>query len=140
MDRRTALKLLAASPLAVSPSMAFAAGYPDAAWRNAIVIDGLGGPADPGYVEGQVRFSARGRAELLQSGITAFHTTVSPPGNNPDAFEQAVAGIAEDDQLITDNGDLLVKALKASDITAAKRDGRIALIYGFQDYAVVARR
>ena len=55
MDRRTALKLLAASPLALTPSVAFAAGYPEAAWRNAIVIDGLGGPSDPDYVEGQAR-------------------------------------------------------------------------------------
>jgi membrane dipeptidase len=140
MDRRTALRLIAASPLAFTPSMAFAAGYPESAWRSAIVIDGLGGPSDPGYVEGQTRISARGRAELLASGTTAYHTTVARPGNNPDAFEMAVAGIAEDDQLITDNSDLLVKALKASDITAAKRDGRIALIYGFQDTTAIGTK
>ena len=137
MDRRTALKLLAASPLALTPSVAFAAGYPEAAWRNAIVIDGLGGPSDPDYVEGQARVSARGRAEMLASGITAFNTTVSPPGNNPDAFETAVAGIAQDDQLIADNSDLFVKALKASDITAAKRAGKMALVFGFQDTTAI---
>lgn len=137
MDRRTALRLIAASPLAVAPSLAAAAGYPESAWKGAIVIDGLGGPSDPGYVEGQTRISDAGRAELLASGITAFHTTVSPPGNNPDAFETAVSGIAEDDQLISDNSDLLVKAFRAADITAAKRAGKIAMIYGFQDTTAI---
>lgn len=137
MDRRTALRLIAASPLALTPSLAFAAGYPDSAWRDAIVIDGLGGPADPGYVEGQTRLSEAGRAELRRTGITAFNVTVAPPGNNPDAFETAVAGIAEDDQMIADNSDILVKALKASDITAAKRAGKMALVFGFQDTTAI---
>lgn len=140
MDRRTALRLIAASPLALAPSLAFAAGYPDGAWRDAIVIDGLGGPSDPGFVEGQTRISDKGRAELRAAGVTAFHTTVSPPGNNPDAFDTAVAGIAEDDQLIADNGDLFVKALRVADIKTAKRDGRIALIYGFQDSTAIGTR
>lgn len=137
MNRRTALQLIAASPLALSPSLAFAAGFPEDAWRKAIVIDGLGGPSDPDFVEGQTRFSARGRVELLRSGTTAFHYTASEPGNLPDAFEKAVAGIAEADQLIADNAELLVKATRAADIAAAKRNGQVALVLGFQDTSAI---
>ncbi|MGH6616829.1 dipeptidase [Sphingomonas sp.] len=137
MNRRTALQLIAASPLALTPSIAFAAGYPEEAWRKAIVIDGLGGPSDPDSVEGQTRFSARGRVELLRSGTTAFNVTVSDPGNLPDAFEKAVAGIADNDQLIADNAELLVKATRAADIVAAKRDGKVALVFGFQDTSAI---
>ena len=140
MDRRTALRLIAASPLALAPSLAFAAGYPEGAWRDAIVIDGLGGPADPGYVEGQTRLSEAGRAELRRTGIAAFNVTVAPPGNIPDAFETAVAGIADNDRLVADNSDLFVKGMLAADITAAKKAGKIALIRGFQDSTAIGTR
>lgn len=133
MDRRTLLKVAAASPLAFAPSMAFAARFPDKAWSRAVVIDGLGGPADPGATEKAYRFTAKGRAELLGSVTTAFHVTVSEPGNISDAFEKAVAGIAAIDQLIASNDGLFVKVARAADIAAAKRAGKIALVLGFQD-------
>ncbi|MES2054548.1 MAG: membrane dipeptidase [Pseudomonadota bacterium] len=133
MDRRTALKLIAATPLVFAPSMVRAAEYSDAAWRKAIVIDGLGAPSDPDYVEGRTRYTARGRAELASSGITAINCTVAEPGNIPNAFELAVGGIAELDRTVADNGDLFVKATRAADILAAKRDGKVALVCGFQD-------
>lgn len=137
MDRRTLLTLIAASPLALSPVRALAAGLPEDAWRRMIVIDGLGGPSDPDYVEGATVVSPRGRKELFGSGITAFNVTVAPPGNTPDAFETSVAGLADNDLLISDNSDLFVPALKASDIVAAKKAGRIALIAGFQDTTAI---
>lgn len=140
MDRRALLTLIAASPFALSPSAALAAGLSEDAWRRMIVIDGLGGPSDPNYVEGQARLSGRGHAELRGSGITAFNVTVAPPGNNPDAFETAVAGLADHDQLIADNGDLFVPTFNASDIIAAKQAGKIALIAGFQDTTAIGTR
>lgn len=137
MDRRTLLKLIAASPIALSPAVALAAGLPEDAWRRMIVIDGLGGPSDPDYVEGQTRLSAKGHAELRSAGITAFNVTVAPPGNNPDAFETSVKGIADNDLLVADNSDVFVTALRAADITAAKQAGKMALICGFQDSTAI---
>ena len=94
MDRRTILKSLAATPFAFAGSPVFAAPYAEAAWRKSIVIDGLGSISDVGGIEGQLLFSAKGRAELLQSGITAFHVTAGSVGNGSDAFEASVGGIA----------------------------------------------
>jgi membrane dipeptidase len=133
MDRRALLKALAATPFAFATSPVFAAQFPESAWRKAIVIDGLGGISDLGGVEGQLLFSAKGRAELLQSGITAFHVTAGSVGNRPDAFEASVGGIAETDAMLASNASLFVKALRVSDIATAKRDGKIAVVLGFQD-------
>ncbi len=137
MDRRTILKSLAATPFAFAGSPVFAAPYAEAAWRKSIVIDGLGSISDVGGTEGQLLFSAKGRTELLQSGITAFHVTAGSVGNSPDVFEASVGGIAATDAMIASNTDLFVKALRAADIAAAKRDGKIAVVFGFQDTSAI---
>lgn len=139
INRRRLLQGIAASSLAMAPapSMAFAAGFSEADWRKTIVIDGLGGPDHPNYFVGQTKASPEGRAELLASGTTAFHVTVGEVGNAPDAFEKAVAGIAQLDEVIALNADIFVKATRAADIKAAKQDGKIGLVFGFQDTTAI---
>jgi membrane dipeptidase len=137
MDRRTALQLITASPLVLHPTFALAAGFPQAAWQRAIVIDGLGAPGDPDASPEAIRISPRGNAELRASGLSAIQVTVGSVGNVSDAFEKTVAGIAEFDQLIADNADLFVKATSIADIQTAKRSGKIAFPYCLQDTSAI---
>lgn len=129
MDRRTLLGLIAATPLALAArSRERALG---------IVIDGQGGITDPYGKDSDVRFSPRAVAELRASGQTAVSLTVGDVGNGLDAFANTVKGIAQIDQVIADNGDVLLKALTAADIRRAKAEGRFAAIYNTQDTAMV---
>jgi membrane dipeptidase len=106
-------------------------------YSRAIVIDGLGGPDDPDGKEGQLKLSPRGRADLLASGITAFQVTVSAVGNHPTNWAETLANIAYFNELADTNPDVFVAARRAADIRAAKAAGRIALVYGTQDTAMI---
>lgn len=111
--------------------------FSDSAYSRAIVIDGLGGFNDPYGPENAVRLSARGAAELRQSGVTAVHFTVNEVGNEPGSWDKTIANIALLDQIVADNSDLLLRATSAADIAAAKAAGRIAVYYGVQDTSLV---
>ncbi|WP_380872880.1 peptidase M19 [Sphingomonas sp. DBB INV C78] len=112
------------------------AGFDGKSYRSAFVIDGLGAISDPDFKPGMTRFTARGVAEMRASGLTAVHMTVANPGNEA-TLEQAVQEIAGGDQMIADNADMISHALTVADIRAAKATGRIAIIYGLQDSAVI---
>jgi len=137
--RRGFLKWLGALPLIISASgraQPFS-GFPEQSYRKAIIIDGLGDVVDPEHVEGKNLISSRGIAELKQSGMTAFHTTVNEVGNGLDAYEKTLSLISTTDAFIAANGTLLTKARTAADIRQAKADGKIAVVYGFQDTNVI---
>ena len=102
-------------------------------YRDAIVIDGLGGlgssaagdgPLADVYVE-----------DAKNSGITCVHMTILPVGTMPPdkAFVQAVTSIGEMEREIDRHPDALCRIRTAADIAAAKKTARVGLIYGFQD-------
>ena len=111
---------------------ALAAG--NGVYRDAIVIDGLGGlgnsladedaPLADAYVQ-----------DVRNSGLTCVHKTILPVGSTPPdtAFAQAVLGIGATESEIDRHPDVLCRIRTVADIAAAKRDGRTGLIYGFQD-------
>jgi len=112
------------------------AGEP--AWyRGAIVIDGLGGIGDPYAPDDQLRFSDRARAELMSAGVTAINITITPVGNDPDAWTKIGHGLDMWGYVLSANPDWLMPIRKASDIAAAKADGKIGIIYGTQDTSMV---
>lgn len=130
MDRRTLLALLAVAPFAG------AAARP-AKSRRGVVIDGQGIITDPYGDEANPRFSARALMEMRASGQTACSLTVGDVGNGLDAFDSNVKGIAQIDQAIADNGDIVLKALTAADIRRAYAERKIAAVYNTQDTAMV---
>ncbi len=136
MTRRGMLAGGAAALLLASRAGAAPAGFDDRFYRKAIVIDGLGAVSDPDFKPGMTRFTPRGLAEMRASGATAIQMTVADPGNDV-SLEQAVQALAGGDQVIADNPDILLHALTAADIRAAKASGRIAIVYGLQDSAVI---
>ncbi len=137
LDRRTVMIGGAAAAITAA-APAFARGKAPPAWyRNAIVIDGLGGINDPYAPDEDLRLSDRAWAEMRQTGITAVRDTVVPVGNHVDDWEQFQKNLANFHDIVRANPDRLVLVGKAADIAAAKRTGKIGLILGTQDTAMV---
>lgn len=136
MNRRHFMGLAAAAPFAL-PYAARAAGYPDTAFRNAIIVDGQGVVNDPYGKETDVRFSPRAIEEIRASGLTACSMTVNDVGNGLEAWDHTVASIGQVNQVIADNDDVCTKALSAGDIRTAKAAGKLAFIFNCQDTSLV---
>jgi membrane dipeptidase len=130
LSRRSAL--LGAAALTLPMSWAHAARWNG--YRDAIVIDGLGGPgsltAEPGQplTEEHVK-------DVRDSGLTAVLLTIGTVGTMPSesAFAEAVRSILSFDREIAHHPDTFVSIRKAADIAAAKKAKRTGLIYGVQD-------
>jgi len=137
IDRRTAMVSSAAvAALAAAPAIAKTVKTPD--WyRNAIVIDGLGGIRDPYGAEDDLRISDRAWAEMRQTGLTAYRDTIVPVGNQVDSWEQVQKNLADYHNLLRANPDRLTLVSKAAEIPAAKAAGKLAVILGTQDTAMV---
>jgi membrane dipeptidase len=111
--------------------------FADEDYRRAFVIDGLGGVDDPYSPPEATVMDPRAVADLRAAGLTMSHFTVNAVGNGPDVWAKTIATIAETDQLIADNPDVLVKVASTADIRRAKREGKSAILYGTQDTSLV---
>ena len=126
-----------AAAAAAGGASAATPGFSDADYTRAIVIDGLGGVDDPYGPPDATVMDPRAVADLKRSGLTMSHFTVNQVGNRPDVWEKTIANIAQTDQLIADNPDVLIKVATSADIRRAKREGRSAILYGTQDTSLV---
>ena len=102
-------------------------------YRRAIVIDGLGGLGNSEAGDGPLADAYI--QDATDSGITCVHMTILPVGTTPPdaAFAQAVLGIGNMEREIDRHPDALCRIRTVADIAAAKKAGRLGLIYGFQD-------
>lgn len=126
-----------AASVAAARSGAATTGFSDENYLRAIVIDGLGGVDDPYSPEDATVLDPRAVADLKASGLTMSHVTVNTVGNGADVWEKTIVTIAQTDQLITDNPEVLVKVNTTADIRRAKREGKSAVLYGTQDTSLV---
>lgn len=134
LDRRSMMAGTAAL-MTAGPAMAKPAGL---SWyRNAIVIDGLGGINDPYSPDDQLRLSDRAWAETQATGVTAVRDTLLPVGNSVDASDQFKKNLADYHSVLRANPERLRLIEKASDILDCKRNGRLGIILGTQDTAMV---
>jgi len=103
-------------------------------YRNAIVIDGLGGFGNSKSPPGAPLTDAYVQ-DVRDSGVTCVHTTISPVGSTPpdSAFTEAVIGIGYYESEIDKHPDAFMRVRRAADIAAAKQAGRCGVVYGFQD-------
>jgi membrane dipeptidase len=101
-------------------------------YREAIVIDGLGGLGNS-TLEGPM--TARHAEDVRSSGLTCVHVTITPVGTTPPdtAFSQTVVRLGYAESEIDAHPDVLARIRSAADIAAAKASGRTGLIYGLQD-------
>lgn len=134
ISRRELLMSSVATAVALSLPSRRAAAADWFRYREAIVIDGLGGPGglnnDPAgrLIEQELK-------DTHESGVTCAHTTVGPVGTKaPDtAFMETVRGIAFWEREIDEHPDVLSRVRAAADIGRAKKTKRTGIVYGVQD-------
>jgi len=96
-----------------------------ALYRRSMVLDALGGPADPR--EDPIPLKAEVVKQCMDSGINAVNWTVGGP-----TFDATIRGIAFA-QALEDSDPARWKIVRRySDLAAAKKEGKIGLILGFQ--------
>ena len=95
LDRRSMIAGMGSLALA-SPTLAKStAGRAPPAWyRNAIIIDALGGVGDPYSPEEQLRLGDRAWSETVATGVTVVRDTVMPVGNLADPWGEYRKDIA----------------------------------------------
>jgi membrane dipeptidase len=107
-------------------------------YAKTIVIDGLGGPG--GFIpgdDGSAPLTPAMVRDVRESGITAVNYTIPAVGNEPDLFEKTIRWLAVAEREINAHPDTFLKIRSAADLRAAKAAGKLGLIYGFQDGAML---
>ena len=84
-----------------------------------------------------VTIDARTLADAHASGLTAVNITLGYTLGDLPPYEHTIHEIDVWDGIIRDNAADLVKVLSTQDIRDARRDGRIGVIYGFQNAEAV---
>lgn len=136
IDRRKVL-VGGATLIASAPALARSAARDPLAGR--IVINALGGLGDPNHPQDGLRpdLSQRVLADARRSGLSAVNITLGHVAGPGDPFELSVADIAATDAMLRRFPHQLVKVLTAADIRRAAQSGRIGVIYGFQNAAML---
>jgi membrane dipeptidase len=143
-DRRTFLSLSAAALAATGVTSARAAS-------PRLIINALGGLDDPNPhpddvrptasnptpADGRDMFEERVLREAHASGLTAVNLTLGYTAGEMEPFEYTVRQIARTDAALRRHGVDLLKVYTAADILAAKSAGKIGVIFGFQNAAML---
>lgn len=110
--------------------------------RKLIVINSLGDLEDPNLpdLDSGPMVTPRIVDDALASGTTALNLTMGYVSGNEEPFEFSVREIAEWDGLVRQNSHRLTKILTVADIRHAKTAGKLGLIYGFQNGAMMGTR
>jgi membrane dipeptidase len=135
ISRRTLLVQSVASAVALSLPMRRATATDWFRYREAIVIDGLGGPGGGANDNPDAGLSEQEVKDTHESGVTCAHITVGAVGSTaPDtAFMETVRGIAYWEREIDRHPEVLGRVRVAGDIGKAKKNKRCGLVYGVQD-------
>ncbi len=141
-SRRSFVALAAATAASTLPRTTAASTW-DRILAQAILINTLGGlenpnepsPSNPGDATAAV--NARAIADARASGITAINMTIGYVFGKGDPLKQSLDAISQWDELIRAHSADLTKILAAADIRRAKWQGKIGLIYGFQNAAMM---
>ena len=126
-----------AAALAAGPALARKAEAAPSWYRQAIVIDALGGVGDPYSPEEQLRLGDRAWAEMVATGVTVLRDTVMPVGNPADPWGDYQKDLALKQNILNANPDRLVLVRSAADILKAKREKKFAVVLGTQDTSMV---
>lgn len=128
---------------------ALAAAGPAAAAEAPIVVNALGGLANPNLeLEGDATspdivvrgVDARGVADAKASGLTAVNVTLGYVAGPQDPYAYTVGTLDAWDRLIASRPADLLLVRKAADIAAARASGKIGVIYGFQNAVQIGER
>jgi membrane dipeptidase len=144
IHRRTFLHGAAGLSLAAlgSPALALAADDASPRKRRPLIIDALGGidnvnlPFTRRDTEG-FGIDARSMADAKASGLTAFNMTIGYVFGAGDPYEKSLADTRAWNAYIDQRADSLLLVRRAADILRARDDGRIGVILGFQNAAMM---
>lgn len=149
-DRRDILGFAAGAAIAgtVAPlAAASAASTNDFRARKPVIIDGLGfldnsnlrmiPPPDGMEKHPDMGIDARAIRDMKASGLSAVNTTLGYVAGDMEPFEHSVKTIGEWDAFVRRQPDDLLKVLTADDIRAANQSGKVGVIYGFQNAAMM---
>jgi membrane dipeptidase len=137
MDRR---RLLSAAALAAAP-LGQARAAPSA--RGPLIINALGDLENPNLALTRPYgaetesltpdFDARTIADAKASGLTAVNVTLGYVFGPEDPYEYTIRTISAWDRLLREHPQDLIKVNSAADLERAHREGRIGVVYGFQN-------
>jgi membrane dipeptidase len=82
---------------------------------------------------GDARFGEDGFAEIARSGLTMCDTTLGPAGTPTFSYQAAVQDLATWHGHFNRYRDRIVHVRRADDIVQAKREGKFAVMLGFQN-------
>src|SRR5580704_8089483 len=110
----------------------------DRAPSGMLIVNALGGLEDPNLKDpaGSV-LEPRVLRDAHDSGLTAVNVTLGYVSGDADPFEQSVRDIAQMDGWVREGARDLLKIYTADDILRARAAGRIGIIYGFQNAAML---
>jgi membrane dipeptidase len=132
-----ATAVLAASRSAAGAAPAHPRGR-DQALSGMLIVNALGGLEDPNLKDpaGSV-LEPRVLRDAHDSGLTAVNVTLGYVSGDADPFEQSVRDCAQMDSWVRAGTRDLLKIYTAEDIARARAEGRIGVIYGFQNAAML---
>jgi membrane dipeptidase len=143
-DRRIFLHRAAGLGLAAlgSPALAFAADDASARKRRPIIIDALGGIDNVNLPftrrdDAEFGIDARSMADAKASGLTAFNMTIGYVFGDGDPYQKSLADVRAWNAYIDKRADSLLLVRTGADILRARDDGRIGVILGFQNAAMM---
>jgi membrane dipeptidase len=114
---------------------------PAAPSGRSLIIDALGGLANPNLDDGGDPIRAIDRRALddtVASGLAAIHQTVGYVSGDGDPYSRSLDDVAAWNALIERHDDVLAPVHRADDILRARDSGRIGVILGFQNGAMLA--
>ncbi|MBP8245889.1 MAG: membrane dipeptidase [Phenylobacterium sp.] len=134
ISRRTTLGLAAGALAATAVRPARAASDP-------IIVNALGGLINPNRAIGrtgppppmEADFDARSIADAKASGLTAVNTTLGYVFGPGDPYAVTIESLDTWDAIRAAHPQDLTLITKAADFARAKADGKVGLIYGFQN-------
>ena len=130
---------LAAATAALAASRQSAGAHSETRGRDQglsgmLIVNALGGLEDPNLNDpaGSV-LEPRVLRDAHDSGLTAVNVTLGYVSGDADPFEQSVRDCAQMDRWVRESARDLLKVYTAEDIRRARAEGRIGIIYGFQN-------
>ena len=133
MMRRTLLGAMAALPAA------HAAARSTAPVKRPLIVNTLGELSDPNFMgaERAELISDRVVRDAIASGTSALNLTLGYVAGDSDPFEQTIKEIGQWDAEIRGRPETLMKIYNAEDIETAHQTGKIGVIFGFQNGAMI---